>query len=227
MNLSRRAFTLIELLVVVAIIALLAALLFPAFFAARGKARQAVCLSNLRQLGLGIAMYAQDNDDFYPFAADPSDQKSVPDLWAGTPYDAEVQAMPRLQDVLAPYVRAPQLWHCPSDTGYDTLDMDPLGAPAEALNARPTAYAAFGTSYLYRTELAVRRLPYSTLTAYDAAGGQHGPSSVNVLMDGNGAWHGGFFQQGRYDALMGDGRAASFNRQDYFTHCWSLSLAPR
>lgn len=64
---ARRGFTLIELLVVIAIIVILAAILFPVFATAREKARQAACLSNLKQIGLGAMMYAQDYDESLPF----------------------------------------------------------------------------------------------------------------------------------------------------------------
>src|SRR5438552_549627 len=60
---ERSGFTLIELLVVIAIIAILAAILFPVFAQAREKARTAMCLSNLKQIGLGMMMYAQDYDE--------------------------------------------------------------------------------------------------------------------------------------------------------------------
>src|SRR6266702_7559101 len=63
---SHTGFTLIELLVVIAIIAILAAILFPVFAQAREKARQAGCLSNLRQIGTATMLYVQDYDETYP-----------------------------------------------------------------------------------------------------------------------------------------------------------------
>ncbi len=63
---TKKGFTLIELLVVIAIIAILAAILFPVFAQAREKARQITCLSNEKQLGLGMLQYIQDSDESFP-----------------------------------------------------------------------------------------------------------------------------------------------------------------
>jgi len=60
------AFTLIELLVVVAVIAILAALLLPVLSTARAKAQRTVCVSNLRQISLGVRTYSEDSHDASP-----------------------------------------------------------------------------------------------------------------------------------------------------------------
>jgi prepilin-type N-terminal cleavage/methylation domain-containing protein len=65
-NSKRKGFTLIELLVVIAIIALLISLLLPALNRAREQSRQVKCLSQVRQMGVAIRMYANDNSDFIP-----------------------------------------------------------------------------------------------------------------------------------------------------------------
>lgn len=78
-NLAKRGFTLIELLVVIAIIAILAALLLPALSRAKQKGQQAVCLSNLRQIGLSFQIYLGDHENHFP---DRSDLKgSLPGGW--------------------------------------------------------------------------------------------------------------------------------------------------
>lgn len=93
----RHAFTLIELLVVIAIIAILAAILFPVFAQVREKARLTSCVSNLKQVGLAITMYATDHEA-YPFHSSPSNQNP----------------RTRWPDYLVPYTKNEQVFLCPS-----------------------------------------------------------------------------------------------------------------
>jgi prepilin-type N-terminal cleavage/methylation domain-containing protein/prepilin-type processing-associated H-X9-DG protein len=110
MTARRPAFTLIELLVVIAVIALLAALLFPAFAGARDRARQATCVSNLKQIGTAAALYIQDYDDRYPLGHTP----------AGDPLTRvdDNGYENHFIDLMRPYIknrRNEGIWRCPND----------------------------------------------------------------------------------------------------------------
>jgi len=222
-----RAFTLIELLVVISIIATLTAILLPVFFSVRGRARQTVCLSNLRQIGMAISLYADDSDDLYPSGKDPSDEYATPDIWSGSPYQAQVHQMPFLHEILAPYTHSQDLWHCPADSGYTGLDISTYaGGQTIPIDATPTAFVKYKTSYLYRTEIALLHTPYGSLAAYNPSSPDviHEGSEVNVLMDGNGSWHGGFLvSQKRYNELMGDGHVVNQNIAQ-FGQTWRLQI---
>jgi prepilin-type N-terminal cleavage/methylation domain-containing protein/prepilin-type processing-associated H-X9-DG protein len=100
---SKRAFTLIELLVVIAIIAILAAILFPVFAQARERARAISCVSNLKQIGLGLMMYSQDYDETLPVA--------FPSMNGINGGDNTVVP---LESLLEPYIKNSQVWACPS-----------------------------------------------------------------------------------------------------------------
>jgi prepilin-type N-terminal cleavage/methylation domain-containing protein len=173
----KRGFTLIELLVVIAIIAILAAILFPVFAKAREKARQASCQSNLKQLALGVLMYAQDYDETLP-------------LWNRY---ANANQMPLAPPAaIFPYVKNVQIYECPSYKGCycQTGAYYPSPVPAEWGNqwssygwgnpkyAFPGPHAhgyafnerLFAVSYVGSRGLAMARItqPATTVMAGDA-----------------------------------------------------------
>jgi len=111
---DRRGFTLIELLVVIAIIAILAAILFPVYAMMKERARQAACLSNLKQLGIAMGMYTDDYNDTYPIAYD---------TWLNEnrdPATRDNMAANNSHATLYPYVKSAQLYMCPSDRSMTT-----------------------------------------------------------------------------------------------------------
>ncbi|GAG45215.1 unnamed protein product, partial [marine sediment metagenome] len=111
MKVQRRGFTLIELLVVIAIIGILAAMVFPVFARARESARKAVCLSNVKNIGLAIQMYLADNNDTLPAMEHRSEVIDYMTCVEGATY-----ANPYLRWalVLDEYVKNRDVWRCPS-----------------------------------------------------------------------------------------------------------------
>ncbi len=132
----KRGFTLIELLVVIAIIAILAAILFPVFAQAKEAAKKVTCLSNIRQIGLGIFMYANDNDDYAPAILQSQNTINFGDPGgANIPYDQQI----------GPYIKNWQLFGCPDDPASPPVpSYVPFWNGADRANPIKRSYAIVG-----------------------------------------------------------------------------------
>jgi len=127
---KRRGFTLIELLVVIAIIAILAAILFPVFASAREAARKTQCLSNSKQIGTAMMMYANDYDECVPSIISnappwvtPGDPTSGSTWYDASAWGGFVDAFMSLN----PYVKNYGLWTCPSRKDVGCASPPPAG----------------------------------------------------------------------------------------------------
>lgn len=158
-----KAFTLIELLVVIAIIAVLAAILFPVFAQAREKTRATSCLSNVKQMGIAVAMYRQDYDQINPrhrlcpdrvgdelcSRASPTALTGPNETW-WAPYDNSISPEPPNRSgvdystpikggMLQPYFKNRMIFKCPSypqgQVGYamSYITAGPMGKPDAAV----------------------------------------------------------------------------------------------
>ncbi len=168
----RRGFTLIELLVVIAIIAILAAILFPVFAKAREKARQTSCLSNIKQLVLGCAMYVQDYDENW-----------VP-IWPGA-YGQPGNYILWMH-VILPYVKNSQIFTCPSapdQSWTGGLNTAGTGPDAKCGYGANTAWTYDDTTY--RTHVGpFRGAMYGTVSLANI----QLPSECIALADGRWYW---------------------------------------
>ena len=136
---STSAFTLLELLVVIAIIAILASLLLPVLSAAKRRAGQATCINNLKQLGLGMQMYVDDNRDFFPGMASQHSGFQAADwiYWRTNDTAHPVQQSPIVITLADASVK---LFRCP-------LDTDDSARIAQADNNGPYLYSYSLTSF--------------------------------------------------------------------------------
>lgn len=135
-----RAFTLIELLVVVAIIAILAAILFPIFNAAKQASKKTACLSNARQIGMGLQLYVSDFDDWMPMANYP--EESVPPYTQFAFHAGAGVGEVCWADLVLPYTKSTEIFKCPvDDSGNPTND-------GQLVQGKPLCYAL--NYYFYR-----------------------------------------------------------------------------
>lgn len=208
---TRSGFTLIEILVVVAIIGLLAALLFPVFQTVRARGRTTVCISNLRQLGAAISQYAADYDDRLPYAPNPNTKEIVsrPQPVYGEPLDSIAATLPDIRFVLKPYGATPALFFCPSDRmSRLLLEDDP--------SRKPTQFEHWGSSYRYDDERGLKR---KRLGSYRA------PTQSYLMEDGD-DFHGSSMDTGepyakgaRINMLFADMHVKTIN--------WQQAIAAR
>lgn len=152
-----KGFTLIELLVVIAIIAILAAILFPVFAKVREKARQTSCLSNEKQIGLGIIQYVEDNNETYPVN---SSVHFWSNGWAVGVY---------------PYVKSTGVFKCPDDPTTATAPNVPI---SYAINWNLVNTSLQSGSNIVAENLAVQNAPASTVLAFEVQGQSFNPTGL-------------------------------------------------
>lgn len=155
---AKAGFTLIELLTVIAIIAVLAAILFPVFARARENARRASCMSNLKQLGLAAMMYTQDYDEKYPYATThiPTSPDAPPGgVWFGGNW--------AWQQILYPYTKSMQVVICPNGDP-DHIGITYLDAPVTGQYGANLFLIPYGHTSPLETSISIAQVEAASKT---------------------------------------------------------------
>jgi prepilin-type N-terminal cleavage/methylation domain-containing protein/prepilin-type processing-associated H-X9-DG protein len=153
---TKRGFTLIELLVVIAIIAILAAMLLPALAKAKEKAQRIACVSNLRQWGLALTMYLDDNRNIFPLpkiaTATPGASgynENQPDWTSFNSFHTSGQGDSAWFNALPPYVSAEPLWQIASENGSTNFVNSKKIFDCPTANALPSQFPASRVVFNY------------------------------------------------------------------------------